>query len=773
MSRYYHHRHFTHFTFFILIMLTRRYAAAWIIRSSPCRLLTTPSPSVGRLFSSTSSSSNSGLLSTSPHDELQSLVQQIQYHDELYYIHSNPVLSDDEFDALVQREQELSQQYPHLQLSTRSKRVGAMPTTGLKRHHTTPMLSLDNGFTQDDLQAWLDKLHNSLGPELAILSEPKLDGLSLSLRYVRNGTNHDDYALAWASTRGDGHQGSDVTAAVLEMGLPTTLSLPAAPTASDSFEVRGEVVLPTKVFETSLKATFRNARNAASGILLRKETNMALRKELRFYAYDLVGVETITTGQAMRDLLQTFGFQVPTPVATTTVVQQANGTNHLMAFHSTLLEQRHLLDHDMDGAVHKLSSLPARQTLGATHRAPRWALAHKFPSMTVMTRLLGIEIQVGRTGALTPVAHLEPVDIHGALVQRATLHNFDHVQSLTGRTTLPYGTYVMVRRAGDVIPQVVSMVLDCMETSTDDDANNTTTISLAAPTECPACHSPVVEDVSNDTAKVLRCGGPPLLCPPRAVAALAHAMSRDALDIKGLSERKIEQLWNASVLKRPSDLFLLEDMDLIANLTGWGPKSATALHETAQKVATNGVTLSRFIYSLGIRFAGQRSSELVAEQYGTVEAFLDEVNQAAKPDSGFARLRTVKGIGPALLSSMLAFANDIDSVQAARDLASVIRVIPVKVALPAESSVIVDETKPWNGWAVVFTGALPDMSRSDAKALAKDLLGAKSTPATVSKSTNLVVAGDKGGKKLSQAISFGVDVMDAAEFIKLVDAHKK
>ena len=440
----------------------------------------------------------------------------------------------------------------------------------------------------------------------------------------------------------------------------------------------------------------------------------------------------------------------------------------------------------MDGVVHKVSQLDLRTLLGTTNRSPRWAVAHKFPSETALTSLVGLEIQVGRTGALTPVAILEPVDIAGVSVKRATLHNFGFLQQLMGGTSIPRGTKVLVRRAGDVIPQVVQRVLD----KDDATASDSNVISLEAPDKCPACGSPtaVIETLGNNTnsttqGQVVRCVGPSLSCPPRAVGALAHAFCRDALDAKGLSEARIQQLMDASLLQTPADLFKLASrqhisatiLSNIAELPGWGEKSAKNLAAVASKIATNGVSLPRFIYSLGIRHAGRHNSKLIASTYGSADTFLLAVDDAASNnETAFAALagsnetEGTKGIGPAQISALRSFAMEAESVKAARQLANAIPVhdeaISISVAEPSED-------KPWAGYRVVFTGALPGgISRKEAQDLAKQL-GAKSTPGSISKSTDLVVAGDKGGKKLEQARELGVRVIDASEFINLVKEH--
>jgi DNA ligase (NAD+) len=674
------------------------------------------------------------------------------------------------------------------------------------------MLSLSNVNSTPQLLQWLERIRSKIFneyedsiTEVGFITEPKLDGLSLSLRYEKDTTN-GKFNLKWAATRGDGTEGQDVTHAVKSLqGIPKQVQSEGAATI---LEVRGEVILPTVAFEGLVKSNFSNARNAASGILQRKakeldEEDCELRSKLKFYAYDVVGNDKglVDSAEQLRSWLNDSGFDVPQPFQFTTL-PIANDTEWnetdilpMLAYYQDL--ERHRQgekstygwdNYEMDGVVHKISQLDLRNLLGTTNRSPRWAVAHKFPSETALTSLIGLEIQVGRTGALTPVAILEKVDIAGVSVKRATLHNFGFLQQLMGGKSIPKGTKVLVRRAGDVIPQVVQRVLDSKDATTISDSN---VISLEAPDKCPACGSPtaIIETVSNNTnsttqGQVVRCVGPSLSCPPRAVGALAHAFSRDALDAKGLSEAKIQQLMNAGLLKVPADLFKLASrqhisdtiLSSIGELPGWGEKSAKNLAAVASKIATNGVSLPRFIYSLGIRHAGQHTSKLIASTYGSADTFLLAVEDAASNnETAFAALvgsnetEGIKGIGPAQISALRSFANEVESVKAARQLANA---IPVRDEVISISVTEPSEDKPWAGYRVVFTGTLPDgMSRKEAQDIAKAHLGAKSTPGSISKSTDLVVAGEKGGKKLEQAHELGVRVMDASTFMKLVQDH--
>lgn len=815
---------------------------------------------------------------SSLYTKLQWLSQEIRRHDEFYYNEQSEI-TDDDYDALVRAEAKLCREHPALLAKWQTEsglgvaatryggRVGVTsPSTNssfitgtgtmqsapatitstatasdrVKRQHERPMLSLDNVNNNEELLAWLERVRKKLvakdqqKSEITVVSEPKLDGLSLSLHYAWQDAN--SYRLEWAATRGDGKQGQDVTAAVLDgMQLPDTLSWEPGHDNSDlpkTVEIRGEVVMPQTVFESIVakagdNVTFSNARNAASGILLRKEqvvesdsvaatngefSSLELRSKLRFYAYDTVtlGGGATLNGIEARNRLGSLGFLVPEPIAATTLVVnnetawEASDIKTMLDYHESLRlhregsAQQSVLkwgDYDMDGCVHKISEEPMRLTLGASNRAPRWAIAHKSPPLSAVTTLLDIGVQVGRTGALTPVAILEPVDLRGVTVQRATLHNFVHMRQLLGSVDrLPKGTQVMVRRAGDVIPQVVQRVGQLDDFNGDAESF----ISLDAPTKCPSCGSPAVADIENKTTteeenvtvgQVLRCGGPQLLCPARAVGALAHAYSRDALDITGLSEARIQQLMDAKLLTMPSDLFTLsknkERLEMIAEMDGWGPKSADNLARVATRVATSGVSLSQFIYSLSIRYSGVHSSALVAAAYGSVGSFLDAVDHAAmlnsdSKDESFALLREEtdanKGIGPVLLSSLKVFSNEKEMVAGARELARNVHVMEdhsrARLLGLVGSAETPSSQQPLAGMSVVFTGAIANLSRSEAKKLAKEM-GAKSTPGSISQSTGMVVAGVKGGKKLEQAETLGVRVVNSDEFNAMVERYRE
>uniref|UniRef100_A0A7S2UKA7 DNA ligase (NAD(+)) n=1 Tax=Attheya septentrionalis TaxID=420275 RepID=A0A7S2UKA7_9STRA len=912
------------------------------------------------------------------HDDLYYYGQSQQLENNDKDATNQPIMaiSDEEYDALAQWEADLCVRYPHFlaQWETESTwgkratryggRVGPVmeeedednittteqtitrttPTATplrTRRSHAVPLLSLDNAMDQSQVLAWYHRLlrqissvssheeendddHDDEEASMTLLAEPKLDGLSLSLRYQRqphnNNTstpNDDDdvvsYELIWAATRGDGRRGDDVTEAIRDMQtghttpdpantptepyirhhhpIPSFLSLPRAHfdnmeggTAPHVIEVRGEVILPKSALnlannngntimnegvnnDTSQNSNpptvFANARNAASGILLRRkaETNETviaqtrhLRSQLRFYAYDVVMSDDTTpeendepfwdSGTNMRTTLTGWGFAVPGPSMTLSVsttknnVTDDNDDDELL---SAIMEplwkfQQSLRNSDnneveVDGAVYKLDSMSLRRELqSATRRAPRWAIAHKFPAQGAVTKLLAVEIQVGRTGALTPVAVLEPVSIAGVNITKASLHNFAWAQSIllshddatkqnSTNASVPVGIPVLVRRAGDVIPQVVRRVFSDTN-QPNDSSSNISYISLDPPTHCPACgHQTVWERNENSTqlkeesdplgdpkvpgtnvsgaeeiameatsgarsesvGQVLRCGAPHLVCPPRAVGALAHAYSRAGLDIMGLSEARLQHLMEHDLIHLPCDIFRLAHdenatMDKIAALPGWGPKSAQNLIQAASRVAITGVPLSNFIYSLSIRHIGSFSSKTLASTYGDVTAFLSALEaRDFRVLSGDDEQEGVKGIGPAVLESLELFSKEPVLVQAAKDLAQAIVVLDdLSGQRNAAVDTLNDTDLPWHGKTVVFTGTISsEMTRTQAQDVAKSLLGAKSTPTSISKSTSILVAGNKSGSKVKKALDLGIRVLDATEFLQLVQENEK
>ena len=815
------------------------------------------------------------------YQQLATISETLRCADEAYYQpHSNsttlqPIMSDEEYDALARKEASICQAHPQLKTrleqetglkSTATRyggRVGpivdATSNARIRRFHLPnhPMLSLDNALEDDDLEKWLDRIQQLISPscELSILVEPKLDGLSLSLRYKLQGNN---YVLEWGATRGDGSRGDDVTEAV--RAIPQTMiphSFPASHLFYSNFpsliEVRGEVILPIaalnelndnhvhnrKTNDTNKTSwpLFANARNAASGILQRTRSASSNETKqlcfmLHFYAYDIAvssddpNFHLWKTACEMQASLTRAGFRVPHP---TSVVGLVNNTSwkdlqlKLMDLHSQLQQNRHEIQVELDGLVYKVNELPLRKVCGYSTRAPRWAVAHKFPPKTAITRLLDIEIQVGRTGSITPVAVLEPVKIGGITISRASLHNFDRMYNILAdepsNRRIPIGTSVFVSRAGDVIPQVLRRVPMAEAPNTNDEIQG---ISIDVPKTCPKCGYPVAHDElgsrrkrlahenetvdstadidiiteetvdvddsnSNTTTpaslefgRVLRCTAPQLVCDAKAVGTLVHAFSRNALDVTGLSEARIEQLRDAGILKRPSDLFRLgsnkNDLEVVGNLTGWGPKSASNLISSAKSVSDANISLARFIYSLGIRHIGLNTAKLLASHYQNVEIFLESLKESQKGDCTLKQLMYdsktetgVKGIGPVAVKSLQEFARDETLVAAALDLANVIKIKDAQMPVITQKEA---RKTPISGLSVVFTGTFPGYSRKQLQDLAK-AMGARGTPSSISKSTDLVVKGDKvGAVKIQKAQELGLRIMSANEFIKIIKDYE-
>jgi len=710
--------------------------------------------------------------------------------------------------------------------------VSEMPkSNSLQRQEHLPMLSLENAMNEEQVIAWLKRVRkilnqskkkscsNDENDKLWINVTPKLDGLSLTLRYrqiisedICKDPREKMYSLEWAATRGNGKIGEDVTDAAMAMkkSIPLTICLPVdgidqlnSSEVAHFFEIRGEVILPRKEFlkynncnaESTDENRFSNPRNAASGILRRtknlSEATSKLRSALNFVAYDVISSDgsKVLGGTALsaQNCLGDLGFLTPLPTLQTRVSiygdnRDCNEFEPLFNFYRSLVSSRDTLDFDIDGAVYKLDSFEHRLQCGSSSRTPRWAIAHKFAAKSAVTRLLGIDVQIGRTGSITPVAILEPVNISDVVVSRATLHNFSYANKIlaNGKGHIRKGTAVVVARAGDVIPQVLNTVGNS-EISKDENRSNEhdDLIFLTHPTNCPACGSSTVfETISKDsksekTGQVLRCSGSVFDCEPRAIAALSHSFSRDAIDVRGLSESKIKQLKHAGVLKEPYDLFLIcDDFSLqteIKQLPGWGVKSVENLVKSISMVKQRGVELDRFIFALGIRHCGIESSRLLASFYRTGDSFLSCLNEFRCGDKGnFDRLagtdeqEGIKGIGPILKTSLLSFFSDKQLLDSTLKLASVLPIADYNINTIASS-----ENK-FAGKSIVFTGSLPGVSRSEAQKVMRDL-GALSTPSTVSRNTDLVIEGIGGGKKVEKAKDLGIEIMSKDDWFSIIE----
>ena len=674
--------------------------------------------------------------------ELEALAAEIAAHDRAYYQDSAPGVSDAEYDALRRRNEAIEARFPDLiREDSPSRRVGAPATGGFaKVVHARPMLSLANAFNDQDLvefvegvRRFLKELRDDPGIPLEMMAEPKIDGLSVSLRY-----EHGHFIQG--ATRGDGATGEDVTANLLTLAdIPEQLDQ-----GPETLEVRGEVYMTKRDF-AALNArqqagggkVFANPRNAAAGSLRQLDPGVTAERPLRFFAYAWgeVSAPVFATHQRFLEMLDNIGFPV-NPLASL-----CQGVDEMLAFYRELAVTRAELPYDIDGVVFKVNRIDWQERLGAVSRAPRWAIALKFEAEKAETILRSIRIQVGRTGTLTPVAELEPVTVGGVVVSRATLHNEDEIR----RKEVRVGDTVVVQRAGDVIPQVVSVVLDKRPPGTTE---------YVFPELCPECGSLAIRE-EGEVAR--RCTGG-LICPAQAVERLKHFVSRNAFDIEGLGTKHIQTFWKDGLIAGPGDIFRLrERAGEIRTREGWGGKSVDNLLAAIEQRRT--ITLDRFIYALGIRQVGQATARLLAKQYGSLFAWRAAMMVAADPDSdAYLDLVGIDGIGPAAAADITAFFAEPHNQQVLDDLQSQLNVEDCN-APQASGSPIVGKT-------LVFTGTLENMTRSEAKARA-ETLGAK-VVGSVSKKTDYVVVGADAGSKARKASELGVTTLTEREWVDLI-----
>lgn len=684
-------------------------------------------------------------------EELARLTAAIAHHDALYYRKDAPEISDAEYDRLRQRNEAIEARFPHLvREDSPSLRVGAAPVEAFSKVvHRVPMLSLGNVFDDDGVRDFVERVRRFLGLDaataLAFTTEPKIDGLSITLRYERG-------RLVQGSTRGDGYEGENVTANVRTIDdVPKEVKARSFP---DPFEVRGEVYMSHSDFQALNAAQekagnrlFANPRNAAAGSLRQLDPAITASRPLRFFAYGWGEVAALPadTQWGVYEAMATWGFPL-NPLAKLT-----SSMDEMLETYREIEEGRAGLDYDIDGIVYKLDRLDLQERLGYVSRSPRFAIAHKFPAEKAMTILRDIEIQVGRTGALTPVAKLQPVTVGGVVVQNATLHNEDEIE----RKDVLIGDTVLLQRAGDVIPQILGSVRDKRPKGAK---------RFVFPDVCPACGSHAVREINPNTGKedaVRRCTGG-LICPAQRVERLKHFVSRNAFDIEGLGEKRIQELYDDNIIQSPPDIFTLEEQDRmrekkLADREGWGELSAQNLFKAIE--ARRNVKLDRFIYALGIRHVGEITGRLLARTYGTTESFLKAMRGAAKDRDGeaFAELVNIEGIGPTVAAAIADFFAEPRNVKVVEDLLKEVSPEPLEA---------VDHGSPVSGKTVVFTGTLEHMTRSEAKARA-ERLGAK-VAGSVSKKTDYVVAGPGAGSKLKNAKELGVEVLTEDDWLKLI-----
>ena len=680
--------------------------------------------------------------------EIEDLAREIKRHDQLYYQDNQPEISDAEYDKLLRRLQKLEEQYPeYISPASPTQKPGGAPAEGFNKvEHISPMLSLANAANESEAEAFLDRVRRFLKlsdeEKIEILAEPKIDGLSVALLYHKG-------ELRRAATRGDGRQGEDITENIRTFAeIPQRLKGSHPP---DEIEIRGEAYMAHDDFvalnekqQSAGKQIFANPRNAAAGSLRQLDAKITALRPLHFFAYGWAGLAKplAKTQSAMMNKIEKWGLPVPPPPQKCLT----SSLEALLDFHKKTESERAQLGFDVDGLVYKINRLDWQERLGSVSRAPRWAVAHKFLPEQAATEIEEIIIQVGRTGALTPVAHLTPVDIGGVVVRHATLHNEDEIN----RKDIRAGDHVIVQRAGDVIPQIVSVVLDKRRKGAE---------KYIFSEKCPKCGAPAMRE---ENEAVRRCTGL-LTCPAQAIEQLKHFVSRTAFDIEGLGSKQIKNHYEAERVLHPADIFTLRERYENQPPDIWryksGPKNQIGkLKESARKLFAEIdrkkiITLDRFIYALGIRHVGEKMAFQLALFYGNYKNFRANVVNAKKED----RLRDLDGIGDSIIASLHDFFAHKGNCKAVDDLIKA-GVAPRKVARVSGDSAI-------SGKTLVFTGHLEQMTRAEAKSRA-EALGAR-VSSSVSAAVDYVIAGDKPGTKAKKAEALGVKILSEDEWLKL------
>jgi DNA ligase (NAD+) len=667
--------------------------------------------------------------------EYEQLKDELNQHNHSYYVLDEPTIPDSEYDRSMRRLQEIEQQYPELLSDdSPSQRVGGAPLPSFSQvSHAVPMLSLDNAFSDEELEAFdrriSDRLNYKTDQQIDYVCEPKLDGVAVSLLYR-------DRLLVRGATRGDGKVGEDITANVRTINsIPLKLSGAGIP---ELLEVRGEIYLPRSGFDKINAVAmakgdkpFVNPRNAAAGSLRQLDSKITASRPLEMCAYSVgqfQGGETPDSHFNMLKALGGWGFKI------NTYVEVVQGIAACEAYYERMQERRDQLPYDIDGIVYKVNDLSLQQRLGFVAKAPRWAIARKFPAQEEMTQLLDVEFQVGRTGALTPVARLAPVFVGGVTVSNATLHNGDEI----ARLGLCIGDTVIIRRAGDVIPKVAAVVLDRRPA----DAK-----PILFPENCPVCQSPV-RRIEGEA--VARCSGG-LFCGAQSKEAIKHFASRKAMDIDGLGDKLVELLVDRGLIYSPADLYELTAAK-IADLDRMGEKSAQNLIDAI--AASRQTTLGKFLFALGIREVGEATGQTLARNFGSLEAII-EADQDA--------LLEVDDIGPVVAYYIRDFFRNPDNL-------SIINALRQSGVSWDDIDISAQDSQPLKGQTWVLTGGMEIMSRAEAKDRLQEL-GAK-VAGSVSAKTSQVVAGPGAGSKLTKAQSLDIPVLDEQQFLAFLEGHK-
>ncbi|MCC8406432.1 MAG: NAD-dependent DNA ligase LigA [Rickettsia endosymbiont of Sceptobius lativentris] len=671
---------------------------------------------------------------------LEELADKIAAYNHAYYIEDNPLVSDSEYDQLFNTNLKLEQKFPHLVLeNSPSKKVGAkIANKFAKVTHQAPMLSLSNAFDEQDVRDFVDRIKNFLRlDEFApIFCEPKIDGLSFSAIY-KNGL------LITGATRGDGYVGEDITA-----NIKTIKNFPhKIDNAPEFLEVRGEIYIEKQDFlnlneeqEEQGRDKFANPRNAAAGSLRQLDASITAQRPLKYFVYSGgVTEQNLTSSQEQLLIkLKEFGFNV------NEISKLTNSEEEIFAFYEYLKINRENLPYEIDGVVYKLNDFALQNRMGFIARSPRFATAHKFPAIIGQTKLLSITVQVGRTGTLTPVAELEPIEIGGVTVSRATLHNFQEIM----RKDVRIGDYVFLQRAGDVIPKI---------TGVDFDKRPNDTVPFDTPLFCPSCNSKlhyVPEDI------IIRCDNG-LNCPAQNYERIRHFVSKNAMDIEGLGRKQVEFLIDKGLISNPLDIFFLKEKNdsslaKLENMDGWGKKSVENLFKNIEK--SKNVSLPRFIYALGIRHIGEQNAKLLAREFSSYANFIAQMELLSKNDPDiYQKLNDLEGIGDKILVDIIDFFDIKENTQLIKKLDEVLNIEDYKETR---------EQSSLTGKIIVLTGSLPTISRAEAKATAEKL-GAK-VAASVSSNTDLVVAGTDAGSKLKKAKELNIKIIDEEEWLTIL-----
>ncbi len=679
-------------------------------------------------------------------NELENLRKKIHEYDQAYYNDDKPIVTDSEYDRMRRKLEQLEKAFPQfIKDDSPTQKVGAKPSSAFdKTAHKTPMFSLDNAMNDDEVYEFIEKCSRFLNTKkeniFPVAAEPKIDGLSCNLTYKKG-------KLFIAGTRGDGKTGEDVTKNVKTIDdIPHSLDAKNVP---ETIEIRGEIYMPIKEFdklnlkrEQDNEAVFANPRNAAAGSLRQLDPKVTESRNLKFYAYG-IGYSSDEKSLSYWDSLKKlkdFGFSInPLNVL-------CDDEKDLIKYYNKLQLHRPILEYDIDGIVYKINNLKLQERLGFISRSPRWAIAHKFPPEQAITILESIEIQVGRTGSLTPVAHLKPINIGGVLVSKATLHNEDEII----RKDIRVGDHLIVQRAGDVIPQVVEVVIKNRKNDSK---------PYVFPKICPVCKS---ETIRHKGEAVRRCAGG-LVCKAQAIQKIQHFVSRKAFDIEGLGKRNTEEFYKEGLIKNFTDIFTLEK-DKIKTLDGWGEKSVNKLFEAINKKKE--ITLDRFIYSLGIMQIGQETARTLAQTYKSYSNWYTSMMEAYKnPECKFYQdLISIDGIGENTVQDLINFFSNDYNIDLLSKLVGDNEQHGLIKVKDQEFLYVTDS--PLSDKRIVFTGTLNKIGRNEAKARAESL-GAKVLN-SISSKVDYVITGDNPGSKAEKAKQLGVRLINEDEWLKLI-----